>query len=119
LREEIDGLRDLTDYYSVWGGYDGRGIVIRSEEPVDFQPDHKVVNVVPVARLEDALPYVTVATQTVGIYPPDRKTALRDALVSAGVQRVTALGGAGPEIGLPHDGFYPLHRFVRWVNDEG
>ena len=119
LREEIDGLRDLTDYYSVWGGYDGRGIVIRSEEPVDFQPDHKVVNVVPVAKLEDALPYVTVATQTVGIYPPERKTALRDALASAGVQRVTALGGAGPEIGLPHDGFYPLHRFVRWVNDEG
>jgi hypothetical protein len=119
LREEIDGLRDLTDYYRVWGGYDGRGLVIRSEDPVDFQPDHKIVNVVPVARLEDALPYVTVATQTVGIYPPERKTALRDALVAGGAQRVVALGGAGPEIGLPHDGFYPLHRFVRWVNDEG
>ena len=23
------------------------------------------------------------------------------------------------ETGLPHDGFYPLQRFVRWVNDEG
>jgi len=119
LKEEIEGLRDLTDYYGVWGGYDGRGIVIRSEEPVDFQPDHKIVNVVPVARLEDALQYVTVATQTVGIYPPERKAALRNALAAAGVQRVVALGGAGPEIGLPHDGFYPLHRFVRWVNDEG
>jgi hypothetical protein len=119
LREEIDGLRDLPDYYRVWGANDGRGIVIRSEEPVDFQPDHKVVNVVPVARLEDALPYVTVATQTVGVYPSERKAGLRDALASAGVQRVAALGDAAPEIGLPHDGFYPLHRFVRWVNDEG
>jgi hypothetical protein len=119
LREEIDGLRDLPDYYRVWGANDGRGIVIRSEEPVDFQPDHKVVNVVLVARLEDALPYVTVATQTVGVYPSERKAGLRDALASAGVQRVAALGDAAPEIGLPHDGFYPLHRFVRWVNDEG
>jgi hypothetical protein len=23
------------------------------------------------------------------------------------------------EAGLPHDGFNPLQRFVRWVNDEG
>jgi len=23
------------------------------------------------------------------------------------------------EAGLPHDGFMPLQRFVRWVNDEG
>jgi len=23
------------------------------------------------------------------------------------------------ETGLPHDGFMPLARFVRWVNDEG
>jgi hypothetical protein len=119
LREEIDGLRDLTDYYRVWGANDGRGIVIRSEEPVDFQPDHKIVNVVPVARLEDALCYVSVATQTVGVYPSERKADLRDALASAGVQRIAALGDAAPEIGLPHDGFYPLHRFVRWVNDEG
>jgi hypothetical protein len=32
---------------------------------------------------------------------------------------VVALGLAQPETGLPHDGFYPLHRFVRWVTDEG
>jgi len=23
------------------------------------------------------------------------------------------------ETGISHDGFYPLQRFVRWVNDEG
>ncbi len=41
------------------------------------------------------------------------------ALAAAGAQRVVTLGGAGVmEAGLPHDGFLPLSRFVRWVNDE-
>jgi hypothetical protein len=26
-----------------------------------------------------------------------------------------ALGGGA---GLPHDGFYPMNRFVKWVTDE-
>jgi hypothetical protein len=38
---------------------------------------------------------------------------------SVGVQRVVTPGKAlGPGPRLAHDGFYPLHRFVRWVNDE-
>ncbi|HEU0198963.1 MAG TPA: acyl-CoA reductase [Burkholderiaceae bacterium] len=119
LRDEIEGLRDLPDFYRVWGGYEGRGLVIRSDEPVGFYPEGKVVNVVRVRRLEDAVKYVTVATSTVGVYPPARKEGLRMALASAGAQRVVTLGLAGPEIGLPHDGFYPLQRLVRWVNDEG
>ena len=119
LREQIEALRDLEPEYRIWGKFDGRGIVIRSEEPVDFYPDRKVVNVVPVASLRDAVRYANVATQTVGVYPAARKVEVRDALASAGVQRVVTLGKAlGPGPGLPHDGFYPLHRFVRWVNDE-
>ncbi|MGB8364196.1 MAG: acyl-CoA reductase [Rhizomicrobium sp.] len=119
LRDEIGGLRDLPDCYRVFGGYDGKGLVIRSEEPVDFYPDGKIVNVVRVADLADAVRRVTVATSTVGVYPPERKAALSEQLAGAGAQRVVTLGGAAPEIGLPHDGFYPLQRFVRWVNDEG
>ena len=120
LREEIEILRGLAPSYGVWGSYDGRGIVIRSDEPVDFHPDGKIVNVVPVADLAEAVRFANVATQTVGVYPPERKAMLRDRLASAGVQRVVTLGCAlGPAPGLPHDGFYPLQRFVRWVNDEG
>jgi hypothetical protein len=120
LRDEIDGLRDMQPHYRVWGGYEGKGLVIRSEEPVDFHPDGRVVNVVPVASLAQAVSQANVATQTVGVYPPSRKTELRDALAAAGVQRVVALGQAiAFEAGISHDGFYPLHRFVRWVNDEG
>jgi hypothetical protein len=120
LREEIDGLRMLEPEVRVWGGYGGEGLVIRSAEPVDFHPDGKIVNVVPVTDLAGAVRHATVATQTVGIWPPARKPALRDALASRGVQRVVNLGGtAGIEMGLPHDGFLPLQRFMRWVNDEG
>jgi hypothetical protein len=119
IREEVEGLRDMEDFYRVWGGYEGKGLVIRSEEPVDFYPEGKVVNVVAVERLEEAIRQVNVATQTVGVYPPERKAALRNALASAGAQRIVSLGAVTPEVGLPHDGFYPLHRFVRWVNDEG
>ena len=119
LREQIEALVDLEPEYRVWGKFDGRGIVIRSEEPVDFYPDRKVVNVVPVSSLRDAVRFANVATQTVGVYPSSRKAEVRDALASAGVQRVVTLGKAlGPGPGLPHDGFYPLQRFVRWVNDE-
>ena len=119
-RDEIDGLRTLAPYYQVWGKYDGRGVVVRSEDPVDFHPDGRVVNVVPVEHLADAVRYVNVATQTVGVYPGERKAGLRDALASMGAQRVVELGHAGHlETGIPHDGFYPPHRMVRWINDEG
>ncbi|WP_042876803.1 acyl-CoA reductase [Cupriavidus necator] len=120
MREEVEGLRGMDDFYRVWGDYNGSGVVIRSEDPVGFHPDGRVVNVVAVPSLADALQYVTLATQTVGIYPPGRKAELRNALACAGVQRVVDIGNAGGvERGLPHDGFYPLQRFVRWVNDEG
>ncbi len=119
LREEIDVLRSLTPDYRVWGDYDGRGLVIRSPEPVDFHPDGKMVNVIPVAELSEAVAHAGVATQTVGVYPGTRKTELRDALACAGVQRVVSLGGAGGmQQGLSHDGFHPLQRLMRWVNDE-
>jgi hypothetical protein len=120
LREEIDGLRGMPDLYRIWGDYSGAGMVIRSDEPVDFNPEYRIVNVVCVDDLEEALPQVNVATQTVTVYPNERKTRLRDRLASAGAQRITAIGGAGGmEGGLAHDGFLPLSRLVRWLNDEG
>ena len=119
LRDDIDVLRDMPPDYTVFGGYEGQGIVIRSDTPVDFHPDGKIVNVVTVNSLDDAIRFATVATQTIGIYPPERKASLRDRLMSAGAQRVVSLGqAANSRPGLPHDGFIALHRFMRWVNDE-
>jgi hypothetical protein len=119
VRDQIEGLRSLEPDYRVWGGYEGKGLVIRSDEPVDFYPDGKIVNVVRVDSLQSAVRFANVATQTVGVYPPHRKVEVREGLASAGVQRVVSLGQAlGSTFGISHDGFFPLHRMVRWVNDE-
>ena len=119
LKEQIDMLRMMDDEYGVFGKSDGRGVAIRSEEPVDFHPLRKTSNVVCVPDLMDAMKYVNVATQTVGVYPFDRMPELRDHLASGGAQRVVRLGEAGPSaIGNPHDAMYPLHRFVHWMANE-
>ncbi|MFP3526818.1 acyl-CoA reductase, partial [Pantoea sp. SIMBA_072] len=72
----MDGLRMLEPAYRVWGGYGGEGVVIRSQDPVDFHPDGKIVNVVQVQDLQDAIRHVNIATQTVGVYPAQRKALL-------------------------------------------
>lgn len=119
LKEEIDMLRMMDDEYAVFGKSDGRGVAIRSSEPVDFHPLRKTSNVVCVDSLQDAMKYVNVATQTVGVYPFQRMPELRDQLASGGAQRIVRLGDAGPSaIGNPHDAMYPLHRFVHWMAHE-
>lgn len=120
LQDEVECLKTLAPIYRVWGDGSGRGLVIRSEDPVDFYPTSKTVNVVPVPSLREAVRYANVATQTVGIYPGERAAEVRDLLASMGVQRVVCLGEvAGQSVeGLPHDGFYPIRRFMRWVLDD-
>lgn len=119
LLDEIAGLRNLAPYYRVWGATDGSGMVVRSEEPVDFYPTGRLVNVVAVPDVKSVLGHINAATQTVGVYPDALREQLRDDLCSVGVQRVTSLGCAGDtRLGLPHDGFYPLARMVRWGKDE-
>lgn len=119
LREQIEMMMLMDDDYGVWGQPDGRGVVIRSEEPVDFHPINKTANVVRVDSLDDAVKYINVATQTVGFYPFHRMPDYRDRLASGGAQRIVHLGEAGPStIGNPHDAMYPLHRFVHWMAHE-
>jgi hypothetical protein len=120
LRESIRGLMGIEELYRVFGDFDGHGLVIRSSDPVEFHPTGKVVNVVQVNELTEALNWVTVATQTVGMYPAQRKASLRDRLATRGAQRIVELGGAwNLPPGLSHDGFLPLQHMVRWVNDQG
>ena len=119
LKEQVDMLSMLDDEYRIWGKTDGKGLVIRSEEPVDFHPINKTANVVRVDSLDDATKYINVATQTVGFYPFERMADYRDRLASGGAQRIVHLGEAGPStIGNPHDAMYPLHRFVHWMAHE-
>ncbi|MEU4312225.1 acyl-CoA reductase [Nocardia sp. NPDC024068] len=121
LKEQIRTLVLLDDEFRVWGATDGTGVVIRSGAPVDFHPAGRTVDVVLVESLDEAIRYVTVATQTVGFFPFERMPDFRDRLAAAGTQRIVHLGEAGPStIGNPHDAMYPLHRFVHWmVHEDG
>jgi Acyl-CoA reductase (LuxC) len=121
LKEEVEALMMMDDEYGVWGKADGRGLVIRSDAPVDFHPINKIGNVVRVDHLDQAVRYVNVATQTIGFAPETRMADYRDRLGAGGAQRVCRLGDAGPStVGNPWDGMYPLHRFVHWmVHEDG
>ncbi len=119
VREEIEVMQAMGDDIKVWGRFDGRGLVILSDQPVDFHPTNKTSNVVMVRSLDDAVRYVNVATQTIGVWPPERKIGLREQLASAGGQRVCQLGTANRHVaGGPHDAMYPLQRFVHWMGDD-
>ena len=119
MTEEVESLRAMDEDFGVWGVGDGSGLVVRSDQPVDFHPINKTANVVPVKSLGDALKYINVATQTVGVYPPARQAELRNGLASGGAQRIVRLGDAGgTSVGAPHDAMYPMHRFVHWIVHE-
>jgi hypothetical protein len=119
MREQVEAMVLMDEDYGVWGRTDGKGLVIRSDEPVDFHPINKTANVVRVDSLDDAVKWINVATQTVGFYPFERMADYRDRLAAGGAQRIVHLGEAGPStIGNPHDAMYPLHRFVHWMAHE-
>jgi hypothetical protein len=121
LKDEIDSLRYLEDFFEVIGGENEEGAVITSlaGEPVEFFPSCKTVNVIPIDDYEEALECVTIATQTVGIYPESLKARLMDRLVAQGVQRFVSLGGAANIVmGVPHDSIEPMRRAAKWIVNE-
>jgi hypothetical protein len=121
IREEIEVMQVMggDDEFKVWGKCDGRGMVILTDQPVSFHPTGKTSNVVQVRSLDDAVRYVNVATQTIGLYPDEAKVRMRDKLARAGGQRVCRLGSARRHVlGSPHDAMFPLQRFVHWMADE-
>ncbi|CAM5711777.1 hypothetical protein SALBM311S_00891 [Streptomyces alboniger] len=101
-----DILEHVTGQYRVRGGYEGRGLVIRSPEPVDFHPDGKIVDVVPVGELSEAVRHAGVATQTVGAYPtPARPTCATPSPAPGCSAWCPSAGRAASPPGLSHDGF--------------
>jgi Acyl-CoA reductase (LuxC) len=122
LREELDGLRFSSDFKIVGGrSSEGAVIVSQREEVVDFSDrlDCRVANIVPIDSVEDALSYLTIDTQTIGIYPDALKQRLRDECAMRGGQRIVSLGYAtAAEMTGPWDAIQPLARMVRWLRDD-
>ncbi|MFN8625698.1 MAG: acyl-CoA reductase [Candidatus Binatia bacterium] len=122
LRQDIEGIRNDTRF-RVIGVKDSEGGVIVSQvsKPVDFKDllNFRVVNLVPVDRIEQALQWITMDTQTIGIYPEPLKERLRDRCAMHGGQRLTTLGCSPFEGGgAPHDGMEVYRRIARWVTIE-
>jgi hypothetical protein len=118
IRDDVEVMSAMGEL-ATWGSFNGDGLVILSDRPVDFHPTNKTSNVVMVDSLDDAVAYVNVATQTIGVYPWARKAQLRDRLASAGGQRVCRVGTANMHVaGSPHDAMFPLQRFVHWMGDD-
>jgi hypothetical protein len=118
VRSEIE-ITEMMGDITLYGRVDGSGLVVLSDRPVDFHPTNKTSNVVMVPTLDEAVRYVDVATQTIGIYPWDRKRELRDRVAGAGGQRVCRVGTANRHVaGSPHDAMFALQRFVHWMGDD-
>src|SRR3546814_17080631 len=104
----------IDDEFRVWGKTDGRGLVVRSEEPVDFHPINKTANVVRVDSLDDAVKWVNVATQTIGFYPFARMPDYRDRLASGGAQRIVQLADARSEERRVGNEWFSTCRYRWW-----
>lgn len=130
LESELQASALEEDFYTVEGDTVHGGVVVsRFADRVDFfeQLENRVVNLVPVADLQDVVKWCDDTTQTVGIYPDRLREELLDVLTLAGVQRVVSLAGANATDifqsirslppGAPHDGMEPLRRSVRWAID--
>jgi hypothetical protein len=122
LRSEIEGIRHTSAFRTI-GGRSNEGAVIVSQqnEVVDFAEwlNCRVANVVPVDSVAEALGYLTIHTQTIGIYPDSLKAQVRDECAFRGGQRIVSLGHA-TSMGLtgPNDALQLLSRMVRWIRDD-
>lgn len=122
LAEEVESLKLGSDWHKVIGGGAGGAVIVSHiDEPVDFARIlmNRVANLVPVDSLDVPISAVNAYTQTIGIYPEELKTRIRDRLAVQGAQRVVSLGGAPLTVlGGPQDGIEPLRRMCKWIADE-
>ena len=94
-------------------------VVSLTGDPVEFFPSHKTVNVVPIEDFAPVIERVTMATQSVGVYPESLKERLMDSLVARGVQRFVSLGKSPFALpGVPQDALELMRRACKWIVDE-
>ncbi|GAF47622.1 acyl-CoA reductase [Rhodococcus wratislaviensis] len=125
LRESVDSVRMQDDWYHVVGGRDDEGAIIVSQlpEPVPFALEltDRTANIVPVDTIDEIVGAVNAWTQTVGVYPEELKTSLRDVLPLYGAQRLVSLGYAAASAGSNagrQDAIEPMRRMGKWIVDE-
>lgn len=123
LKSNVEAVRLQDDWYHVIGGEEDEGAVIVSllPEQVGFATslNNRILNMIPMDDMEEALRACDAYTQTIGIYPESLKDQLRDKLPLYGAQRIVSLGYAvTASISLPQDSIEPLRRACKWIVDE-
>jgi hypothetical protein len=120
LKEELDGLFMLEDWYKLYRNNDTDGAVIvsQNDEPVSFSGCliNRVANLVPLKTLDQIVARINSSTQTVGVYPEATKLAIADKLALRGAQIIISLGYVARinSIG-PMDGIEPERRMLKWL----
>lgn len=92
--------------------------VVYMPEPFDLSchPMSRLVIVRRVDDLQDVLPLLDSSVSTAGVFPEERRLALRNAIAGAGVSNVVPLGEAEMAYaGMPHDGMRVLSELVSWA----
>ena len=92
-------------------------VVIPEEFDILDHPMCRLVVVRPVPHLEDALQYLHAGVSMAGVYPEERRAALRDAIAARGVSSIYPLGQCERVFpGFPQDGMFVLSELVDWKN---
>jgi hypothetical protein len=94
------------------------GVVVMPQEfDILDHPMCRLMVVRPVERLEAALGYLHAGVSMVGVYPEQRRAALRDVIAARGVSSIYPLGQCERVFpGFPQDGMFVLSELVDWKN---
>ncbi len=113
------GKYNAAGWYLNGGEDDFRSGVALMEGEFDLL-DHPMCRLVVVRRVDDltdALRYMHQGVSAVGMYPEERRLALRDRIAAKGVSSVLPLGQCERVYpGMPHDGMMVLSHLVDWKN---
>ena len=117
-RLERGALADAqVDYHHVGTDFRSGVIVAPHEFAIKDHPMCRLVVVRPVASLESCLRFLHPGVATIGVFPEDRRLALRDRIAARGVSNIVPLGhGGSAAIGSAHDGMLVLSELVDWKN---
>jgi hypothetical protein len=90
-------------------------VVMTGEFDILDHPSSRLIIVRPVAKLDDALKYISQNVSAVGVFPEERRLELKDRILARGVSSVLPLGQCEKVFaGMPHDGMMILNQLVDW-----
>ena len=120
LKEELDAMFMLEDWYKLYRGSDTSGAVVvsQTDEPVPFSGSLgcRTSNLVPLKSLDQIVKRINSSTQTVGVYPNSTKDKIANGLALQGAQIIISLGHVARinSVG-PMDGIEPERRMLKWL----